>query len=67
MAVTSSRAGLALYDLDTAAAERELAAIIECTDLEFLPDAKRDKMDKLGGREKLQERLTAIKQILDGR
>ncbi|MCA9678304.1 MAG: ATP-binding protein [Kofleriaceae bacterium] len=46
---------------------QELAAIIECTDLEFLPDAKRDKMDKLGGREKLQERLTAIKQILDGR
>jgi ATP-dependent 26S proteasome regulatory subunit len=46
---------------------QELAAIIECTDLEFLPAAKREKMDKLGGREKLQERLTAIKQILEGR
>jgi SpoVK/Ycf46/Vps4 family AAA+-type ATPase len=46
---------------------QELAAIIECTDLEFLPPAKREKMDKLGGREKLQERLTAIKQILEGR
>jgi AAA+ superfamily predicted ATPase len=46
---------------------QELAAIIECTDVEFLPPAKRDKLDKLGGREKLQERLTAIKQILDGR
>jgi AAA+ superfamily predicted ATPase len=45
---------------------QELAAIIECTDVEFLPPAKRDKLDKLGGREKLQERLTAIKQILDG-
>jgi SpoVK/Ycf46/Vps4 family AAA+-type ATPase len=33
---------------------QELAAIIECTDLEFLPPAKREKMDKLGGREKLQ-------------
>ncbi|TMQ22355.1 MAG: ATP-binding protein [Deltaproteobacteria bacterium] len=45
---------------------QELAAIIECTDVEFLPPSKRDKLDKLGGREKLQERLTAIKQILDG-
>ena len=46
---------------------QELAAIIECTDLEFLPPAKRAKMDELGGRERLQERLTAIKQILEGR
>ncbi len=46
---------------------QELAAIIECTDLEFLPPAKRKKMDELGGRERLQERLTAIKQILEGR
>jgi SpoVK/Ycf46/Vps4 family AAA+-type ATPase len=46
---------------------QELAAIIECTDLEFLPTAKREKMDQLGGRERLQERLTAIKQILEGR
>lgn len=46
---------------------QELAAIIECTDVEFLPPAKRDKLDQLGGREKLQERLTAIKQILEGR
>src|SRR5213078_2789678 len=45
---------------------QELAAIIECTDVEFLPPSKRDQLDKLGGREKLQERLTAIKQILDG-
>jgi len=44
---------------------QELAAIIECTDLEFLPTAKREKMDQLGGREKLQERLTAIKDILE--
>jgi len=45
---------------------QELAAIIECTDLEFLPAAKREKMEELGGREKLQERLTAIKQIIEG-
>jgi AAA+ superfamily predicted ATPase len=46
---------------------QELAAIIECTDVEFLPPPKREKLDKLGGREKLQERLTAIKQILEQR
>ncbi|MGE0870592.1 MAG: ATP-binding protein [Kofleriaceae bacterium] len=46
---------------------QELAAIIECTDIEFLPQSKRERMDKLGGREKLQERLTAIKQILEQR
>jgi AAA+ superfamily predicted ATPase len=46
---------------------QELAAIIECTDIEFLPQIKRDKLEKFGGREKLQERLTAIKQILEER
>ena len=46
---------------------QELAAIVECSDLEFLPPAKQDKLTQLGGREQLQERLTAIKQILEGR
>jgi AAA+ superfamily predicted ATPase len=46
---------------------QELAAMIECTDVEFLPPSKRDKLDQLGGREKAQERLTAIKQILEQR
>lgn len=46
---------------------QELAAIIECTDVEFLPPTKREKLEKFGGREKLQERLTAIKQILEER
>ena len=46
---------------------QELAAIIECTDIEFLPAVKLDKLTKFGGREKLQERLTAIKQILEER
>ncbi|HVK76163.1 MAG TPA: AAA family ATPase [Kofleriaceae bacterium] len=46
---------------------QELAAIIECTDAEFLPAPKREKLDKLGGRERAQERATAIKQILEGR
>ena len=46
---------------------QELAALIECTDVEFLPAPKRDKLAGLGGREKAQERLTAIKQILEQR
>jgi hypothetical protein len=46
---------------------QELAAIITCTDVEFLPPSKREKLDKAGGREKLQERLTAIKQIIEER
>jgi len=46
---------------------QELAAMIECTDLEFLPPAKRDKLAALGGRERAQERMNAIKQILENR
>jgi len=66
----SLAAALAGFMPSTQTLEREaqeLAAIIECTDIEFLPPAKQDKLVQLGGREKLQERLTAIKQILDGR
>ena len=47
--------------------ERELqetAAILECTDKQFLPPAILQKTDVPGGRALLQERLTAIKQIL---
>lgn len=46
---------------------QELAAIIECTDLDFLPDSKLSKMQELGGREHVQERLTAVKQIVENR
>ena len=64
------RGALAGFMPSTQSLERELqelAAIIECTDVEFLPPAKREKLDKLGGRERAQERATAIKQILEGR
>jgi SpoVK/Ycf46/Vps4 family AAA+-type ATPase len=43
---------------------QEVAAMIECTDREFLPPAILARMDKLGGRGALQERLTAIKQLV---
>jgi AAA+ superfamily predicted ATPase len=48
--------------------ERELqetAAIIECTDRQFLPAVMLSRIETAGGRAKLQQRLTAIKQIVD--
>jgi SpoVK/Ycf46/Vps4 family AAA+-type ATPase len=47
--------------------ERELqetAAILECTDSQFLPQSVRDQLKADGGRGKLQARLTALKQIV---
>jgi SpoVK/Ycf46/Vps4 family AAA+-type ATPase len=47
--------------------ERELqetAAILECTDRQFLPPAILEKMTADGGRATLQSRLTALKQIV---
>jgi AAA+ superfamily predicted ATPase len=47
--------------------ERELqetAAILECTDRQFLPPAILEKMEAQGGRGRLQERLTALKQLV---
>lgn len=43
-----------------------LAAIVECTDQEFLPQGVRDKMKELGGRSGVQERLTQLKTVVDG-
>jgi AAA+ superfamily predicted ATPase len=47
--------------------ERELqetAAIIECTDRQFLPPGIMEKVEADGGRTKLQARLTALKQLV---
>jgi SpoVK/Ycf46/Vps4 family AAA+-type ATPase len=49
--------------------ERELqtlAAIIECTDKEFLPEAIEAQTRALGGRGKVQERLNQLKAVVDG-
>ena len=43
---------------------QETAAIIECTDREFLPKPIVERMEKAGGRGALQERLTALKQLV---
>jgi AAA+ superfamily predicted ATPase len=48
--------------------ERELqtlAAIIECTDREFLPENIEERVVQLGGRQKVQERLNALKAAVD--
>ena len=47
--------------------ERELqetAALLECTDSQFLPPAMSEKTAAEGGRARLQARLTALKQIV---
>jgi AAA+ superfamily predicted ATPase len=47
--------------------ERELqetAAILECTDRQFLPESIAAKLEAGGGRTQLQARLTAIKQLV---
>jgi AAA+ superfamily predicted ATPase len=66
-ALTSALAGFMPSTQTLEREAQELAAIIECTDLEFLPAQKRERLATLGGREKMQERLTAIKQILEQR
>ena len=43
---------------------QEVAAIIECTDRQFLPAPILERIDKEGGRASMQTRLTALKQIL---
>jgi len=43
---------------------QEVAAMIECTDREFLPPAIVQRMEKLGGRDQLTQRLTALKQLV---
>jgi SpoVK/Ycf46/Vps4 family AAA+-type ATPase len=43
---------------------QELAAVIECTDRQFLPAAMQQKVDADGGRGALQARLTALKQLV---
>ena len=43
---------------------QEAAAIIECTDREFLPPAIVAEVEKAGGRGAIQQRLTAIKEMV---
>lgn len=44
---------------------QETAAILECTDRQFLPREILEKMEHLGGRGKLQERLAALRRMVE--
>jgi hypothetical protein len=43
---------------------QEAAAIIECTDREFLPPAIVAEVEKAGGRGAIQQRLMALKELV---
>jgi len=43
---------------------QELAAVLECTQLNFLPPKWRERVSKPGGRAQLQERMMAIRSLL---
>jgi SpoVK/Ycf46/Vps4 family AAA+-type ATPase len=45
---------------------QEIAAVLECTERSFLPTVWRDRVAAPEGRAKLQERMVAIRQLLEG-
>ena len=46
---------------------QEIAAIVECTDREFLTPRALTRLESAGGREQLQARMNAIQRLLDAR
>lgn len=69
--ITDESLQAALDDFIPMAQSRErqlqtMAAIIECTDQEFLPDGIRETIEKLGGRTGVQEHLNQLKAAVDG-
>lgn len=44
---------------------QEIAAIIECTDRQFLPPRVVARIEQAGGRARMQERLTALKRLIE--
>lgn len=44
---------------------QELAAVLECTERSFLPPVWRDRIAQPGARAKLQERLVALRQLIE--
>ncbi len=45
--------------------KQELAAVLECTSMSFLPDDWRARVTEPDGRTKIQERMAAIRRMLD--
>jgi AAA+ superfamily predicted ATPase len=76
-AMSSGGTEVAKADLEAALAEfipsaqglekelQELAAVLECTQLSLLPPVWREKVTQPEGRTRLQERMVAIRQLLD--
>lgn len=46
---------------------QELAAVLECTERNFLPPAWREKIAQPNARARMQERLVALRQLIEGR
>lgn len=46
---------------------QELAAVLECTDRNFLPKKWRERISKPDARAHMQERLVALRQLIEGR
>jgi SpoVK/Ycf46/Vps4 family AAA+-type ATPase len=77
LALAAGRSALQAADLAAALSEfipsvqslekemQELAAVLECTQLSFLPPEWRLKVTQPDGRAQLQERLVALKQLLE--
>lgn len=75
-ALTGGRKAVSRQDLENAFAnflpstqglekeKQELAAVLECTELAFLPEPWRKKVSEPDGRAHLQERMVALKQLL---
>jgi len=75
--VSAGRKDLTRADLDQALAEfipsaqglekelQVLAAVLECTQVSFLPPEWREQISRADGRTRLQERMVAIRQLLE--
>jgi SpoVK/Ycf46/Vps4 family AAA+-type ATPase len=76
-ALTDGRDVIERRDLEQALAEfipsaqglekevQEIAAVLECTERSFLPPEWQEKISKPDGRSHLQERMVAIRQIIE--
>jgi AAA+ superfamily predicted ATPase len=77
-ALTAGREAIERSDLEAALDEfipsseglekemQEIAAVLECTERSFLPTVWRERVAAPEGRSKLQERMVAIRQLLEG-
>jgi SpoVK/Ycf46/Vps4 family AAA+-type ATPase len=76
-ALTQGRDGLIRDDLEAAVSDfipsaqglekekQELAAVLECTSMSFLPETWRARVAKPDGRAKLQERMAEIRRLIE--